>query len=344
MFEKKIIVVTGATGTVGSSVVKHLIQYDPGEIRAFDNNESDIFLLGEKYRQTGIVTPYLGDVRDAYKLEQILDGADIVYHLAAYKHVNLAEYNPFDAVQTNILGVQNVIKAALKCRVKRVLFTSSDKAVNPTSVMGTTKLMGERLITAANIIHRTGETILASCRFGNILGSRGSVVPIFVEQIKGGGPVTVTDRRMTRFIMSIKEATELIINVLFQAKGGEVFIPKMPAIQITDLAKALIDLVAPQYGHDPEKIKITYIGAKPGEKMYEELMNQEESSRSMELDDMFVTLPAFRLIYRNVEYIYPDQVQSKVDKPYISASEQSMSIEALKDFLGTSGIFGGKVL
>jgi len=300
-------------------MVKHLIDYKPGEIRAFDNNESDVFLLGEKYRETGIVTPFLGDVRDVYKLEQVLEGADIVYHLAAFKHVNLAEYNPFDTVQTNILGVQNVIKAALKCRVKRVLFTSSDKAVNPTSVMGTTKLMGERLITAANIIRRTGETILASCRFGNILGSRGS-------------------------IMSISEATELIVNVLFQAKGGEVFIPKMPNIQITDLAKALIDLLAPEYGHDPEKIKITYIGTKPGEKMYEELMNQEETSRSIELHDMFVTLPAFRLMYRNVEYTYPDQVRSKVDKPYTSASERTMSLEGLKKFLETSGVFDGLVL
>jgi FlaA1/EpsC-like NDP-sugar epimerase len=338
MFKNKIIVVTGAAGTVGKEIVRVLIKYGPSEIRAFDNNESEIFLLGERYSNKGILTPYLGDVRDANKLEQVFQGADIVFHLAAHKHVFLAEYNPFDTVQTNANGVQNVIQAALKNKVKRVLFTSSDKAVNPTSVMGTTKLLGERLVTAANISSFTSDTILASSRFGNVLGSRGSVVPIFIEQIKKGGPVTITDERMTRFIMSIRQAAELVIKGALLAKGGEVFITKMPVIRIIDLAQVMIEVLAPRYGYDPAKIELKFIGAKPGEKMYEELMSQEETTRSIELEEMFVTLPAFRFMYRHVEHVYPGLVKDQVDKPYISQTETALSSEELKKFLLKSGI------
>jgi FlaA1/EpsC-like NDP-sugar epimerase len=338
MFRNKIIVVTGAAGTVGKEMVKVILEYGPAEIRAFDINESEIFMLGEKYSSEGILTPYLGDVRDVNKLEQVFQGADIIFHLAAHKHVFLAEYNPFDTVQTNANGVQNVIQAALKNKVKRVLFTSSDKAVNPTSVMGTTKLLGERLVTAANIINFKSDTILASSRFGNVIGSRGSVVPIFIEQIQKGGPVTVTDERMTRFIMSIKQAAELVIKGALLAKGGEVFITKMPVVRIMDLAKAMIELLAPKYGHDPDKIEIKLIGAKPGEKMYEELMSQEETTRSKELQEMFVTLPAFRFMYRHVEHVYPGLMSEQVAKPYNSEAEPTLSPEELKKFLRESGI------
>jgi FlaA1/EpsC-like NDP-sugar epimerase len=333
MFRNKIIVVTGAAGTVGSEIVKLLMEYRPSEIRAFDNNESEVFLLGQKYAHTGMVTTFLGDVRDQNKLEQVFQGADIVFHLAAHKHVYLAEYNPFDTVQTNINGVENVIRAVFRNKVKRVLFTSSDKAVNPTSVMGTTKLMGERLITAANLINFNGNTILASSRFGNVLGSRGSVVPIFIDQIKKGGPVTVTHEGMTRFIMSIREAAELVIKGAILAKGGEVFITKMPVVRIIDLAKAMIELLAPTYGYDPDQIEISLIGAKPGEKMYEELLSVEETYRSMELEDMFVALPAFRSIYRHIEHIYPGLVRERVERSYISKSEPAMSIEQIKESL-----------
>jgi len=338
MFKNKIIVVTGAAGTVGSEMIKILLEYSPSEIRTYDINESETFLLGEKYSNLGVITPYLGDVRDVNKLEQVFQGADIVFHLAAHKHVHLAEYNPFDTVQTNANGVQNVIQAALKNNVRRVLFTSSDKAVNPTSVMGTTKLLGERLVTAANVINFKSDTILASSRFGNVLGSRGSVVPIFIEQIKKGGPVTVTDERMTRFIMSIRQAAELVIQAALLAKGGEVFITKMPVIRIMDLARVMIELLSPKYGHDPDEIDLKLIGAKPGEKMYEELMSQEETARSMELEEMFVTLPAFRFMYRHVEHVYPGLVKEQVDKPYNSETEPALAPEKLKEFLCESGI------
>jgi FlaA1/EpsC-like NDP-sugar epimerase len=241
-------------------------------------------------------------------------------------------------VQTNILGVNNVIEAAKQSGVECVIFTSSDKAVNPTNVMGTTKLMGERLMTAANCAGKDHGTIYASTRFGNVLGSRGSVIPIFQEQIHKGGPVTLTDRKMTRFIMSIKEATQLVIDSSRLAKGGEVFVTKMPVIRIEDLAQVMINQLAPVYGHKPEDIEITTIGAKPGEKLYEELMNDEETGRTLELQKYFAVLPSYRSLYREIEYTYSDLISSTVDNPYHSGNEPVLSQAELSDFLTRNGL------
>lgn len=338
-FKNQTIVVTGAAGTVGSELVDLLLrEHHPAEIRILDNNESAVFLQNERYGSSGRVTAFLGDVRDRDKLEQVFAGAHTVFHLAAHKHVYLAEYNSFDTVQTNIHGVQNVIHAAHRVCVARVLFTSSDKAVNPTSVMGTTKLLGEKLITAANIVGSHGSTVLASVRFGNVLGSRGSVVPIFAKQLCEGQAMTITDKRMTRFIMSVSEAAALVIRAVMLARGGEVFITKMPVVRITDLAQAMIELLAPCYGRNPADVKISYIGSKPGEKLYEELMSDEETHRSQELEDMFVTLPAHRFMYKHVDHVYPHLVRTGVDRAYNSSSEERMSVSQIKDFLTSSGV------
>ena len=262
-----------------------------------------------------------------------MKGIDVVFHAAAFKHVILCERSPFEAVQTNILGVQNIIQAAIQNRVKRVIFTSSDKAVNPTNVMGTSKLMGERLMTAANSNMREEGTILASTRFGNVLGSRGSVIPIFREQIKKGGPITLTDPDMTRFIMSISQAVQLVIDSSFQARGGEVFVTKMPVIRIKDLAEIMIDELAPAYGHEPEKITTKIIGTKPGEKMYEELMSHEETRRAWELPRYFVVQPAFTHIYYDIVYDYSQIITREVTNPYHSGNENPLSKKELTDFL-----------
>jgi FlaA1/EpsC-like NDP-sugar epimerase len=231
-----------------------------------------------------------------------------------------------------------VIEAAKQCGVERVIFTSSDKAVNPTNVMGTTKLMGERIMTAANCAGKGHETVFASTRFGNVLGSRGSVIPIFREQIRKGGPVTLTDRNMTRFIMSIKEATNLVIDSSTFAKGGEIFVTKMPVIRIEDLAQVMIDQLAPAYGHKPENIEITTIGVKPGEKLYEELMSDEETGRTWELEKYFAVLPSYRSLYREIDYQYPDAISKTVDNPYHSANEPALSRVELADFLKKNGL------
>ena len=220
-FTGKKILVTGACGTVGSVLFGQLVEYaKDAEITGIDNNESELFLLQQKYVDSANVNFFLADVRDKARLSQNMTGVDIVFHTAAFKHVVLCEQSPFEAVQTNIIGVQNLIAACIENNVKKVIFTSSDKAVNPTSVMGTSKLMGERLMTAANANSRVKGPVFASTRFGNVMGSRGSVIPIFKEQIRNGGPLTLTDATMTRFIMSIHEAVRLVMESASSCDGG----------------------------------------------------------------------------------------------------------------------------
>lgn len=333
-FSGKRVLVTGACGTVGNELVRQLLEeYQLAELVGVDNNETEIFFLEQRFSKKPNARFFLGDVRDRDKLSRKMANIDVVFHTAAFKHVILCERSPFEAVQTNIFGVQNVIYAACENNVERVIFTSSDKAVNPTNVMGTSKLMGERLMTAANSNGRDGGPIFASTRFGNVLGSRGSVIPIFREQIRRGGPVSLTDSQMTRFIMSIQEAVRLVIDSAFIANGGEVFITKMPVIRIRDLAEVMIHELAGRYGHDPRNIKIEIIGTKPGEKMYEELMSQEETRRAWELSKYFAVLPAFNSIYRSIDYHFDDVASNKVDNPYHSGNEIPLDKLQLVNFL-----------
>jgi FlaA1/EpsC-like NDP-sugar epimerase len=254
-FKNKRILVTGACGTIGKELVRQLTEeISVGEVIGLDNNESDLFFLEQRFQLYPQARFFLCDVRDREKLGRKMQGVDIVFHTAAFKHVILCERSPFEAVQTNILGVQNIINAAIDNQVEKVIFTSSDKAVNPTNVMGTSKLMGERLMTAANSNLRGNGPIFASTRFGNVLGSRGSVIPIFREQIKKGGPITLTDPEMTRYIMSISDAVRLVIDSATIARGGCVFVTKMPVIRIRDLAEVMVAELCEHYGHRPEDI------------------------------------------------------------------------------------------
>ncbi|MDX2510896.1 MAG: SDR family NAD(P)-dependent oxidoreductase [Desulfobacterales bacterium] len=339
---KKRILVTGACGTIGQELVTQLIEsHGVGELVALDNNESKLFLLEDQFSQHPQAGFFLADVRDRDKLSQQMRGIDLVFHTAAFKHVLACEKSPFEAVQTNILGVQNVIHAAMEQDVERVLFTSSDKAVNPTNVMGTSKLMGERLMTAANCNLRGQHgPIFSSTRFGHVLGSSGSVIPIFIKQIKKGGPITLTDPGMTRFIMSIKAAVQLVIDSAGYACGGEVFITKMPVIRIVDLARVMAKALAPIFGHDSDKIEIATIGVKPGEKMYEELLNEEETRRTWELERYFVTLPAFQNVYREIQYKYDNIVSKSVKSPYHSGNEPPLSEKELAAFLKHNNLLG----
>lgn len=339
-FNDKRVMVTGACGTVGSELVRQLLEdYQAEELIALDNNESGLFLMEQRFSKHSEAHFFLADIRDGSKLSRIMNGIDVIFHAAAFKHVILCERSPFEAVQTNIIGVRNIIKAAIENKVRKVIFTSSDKAVNPTNVMGTSKLMGERLMTAANSNLRDDGSIFASTRFGNVLGSRGSVVPIFREQIRNGGPITLTDPNMTRFIMSIKEAVQLVIDSAAFARGGEVFVTKMPVIRIEDLAEVMIEELAPRWGHNSGDLCIKVIGKKPGEKMYEELLSGEETRRAWELGRYFVILPAFTSPYRNVDYRYQDLRSKMVVNPYHSAIEKPLTKEALRAFLKANNLF-----
>ena len=343
----KTVLVTGAAGTIGREIVRQVIEAGAAEVRALDHNESELFFLnetyGRAYRHPSAFAcrfrPYIGDIRDPERLSQLMGGVDIVFHAAALKHVVLCEESPFDAVRTNVIGTQNVIRSALQQDVKKVVFTSSDKAVNPTNVMGTSKLMGERLITAANSANVRPRTIFTSTRFGNVLGSRGSVVQIFYRQIAAGGPVTLTDARMTRFIMSITDAVRLVLRAAEIARGGEVFVTKMRVIRIADLARMMIDDLAERFGHRPQDIAIEEIGVKAGEKLYEELMTEEETSRSLELEEQFAVLPAFRDVYAQVNYDYPGAYEATIDYPYVSENVTAMPADEMRRYFADNRVY-----
>jgi FlaA1/EpsC-like NDP-sugar epimerase len=340
-FQEKRILVTGACGTIGSELVRQLLTnpaFSPLEVVGVDNNESQLFFLDQRYLHDTRAHFFIADIRDKQEMIRRISGIDIIFHCAALKHVIVCERSPAQATQTNILGVENVIAAAQANNVERVIFTSSDKAVNPTNVMGTSKLMGERLMTAANSNKRFNGPIFASTRFGNVLGSNGSVIPIFHNQIAKGGPVTLTHREMTRFVMSIEQSVRLVLDTAVLCRGGEVFITKMPVIRVEDLAMAMIAELAPIYGQKAKDITITEIGAKPGEKLYEELMSEEETRRAMELKRYFIVLPAFRGIYHDIHYDYPDQLERRVLKPYVSATENPLSVHEITQLLKDYGL------
>jgi len=342
MFEDQKLLLTGGCGTVGRELLRQLTsEYNIKNLVVLDNNESALFALMEEFRDRNDISFYLCDVRDLDALQTRFRNIDLVIHTAAYKHVILCEQSPGEAIQTNILGVNNIIRSAIDNGVKKVVFTSSDKAVNPTSVMGASKLMGERLFSAANA--HSHETVFSSTRFGNVLGSHGSVIPLFHEQIKNGGPVTLTDERMTRFIMSIRQSVNLVINSIGLARGGEVFVTKMPAISIKTLAEVMIEVLAPRYGFRPEDIEISVIGSKPGEKLYEELMTSEETRRTIELEDYFVVKPALLSNFKKIDYSYLGVASETVPTAYDSSREKLMTHHELLSFLEQHGLLANAI-
>lgn len=328
----KNVFVTGVCGTIGRQLLATLCDLDVASIVGIDTNETELFFLREQLRHDPRVQLFLCDIRLTDQISRRMSGSEIVLHTAAYKHVDMCERSPHEAILTNVLGTQNVISAAIENGVRRTIFTSSDKAVNPTSVMGTSKLMGERLMSAANAQTRDDSQVFASIRFGNVLGSRGSVVPLFESQIAVGGPVTLTDRRMTRFIMSVQDAAKLVMDAVFLARGGEVIVTKMDVLRIEDLAAVMIEERAPSFGFDPQRIDTVVIGTKPGEKMYEELTNEEEVRRTFDSANYLVVKPAFSAngLDRFEDW---EREAKQVENAYNSASAPAMNQEAIRALL-----------
>lgn len=286
-YKDKVVLVTGGAGSIGSELVRKLLKLEPTVVRILDNNETSLFDLEHELQSKKIRT-FVGDVRDKERLKRAVEDVDIIFHAAALKHVPLCEYNPFEAVKTNVIGTQNLMDIALYEEVEKVILISTDKVVNPMNVVGATKLLAERLTISANYYKGKKKTAFSCVRFGNVLDSRGSVVPLFKKQIEKGGPVTVTDPEMTRFVMSIPKAVELILKAVKMTKGGEIFILKMPALRIVDLAETMIEELATKYGYKPEEIKIKIIGKRSGEKLYEELMTEDEAKYAIEKDELYV--------------------------------------------------------
>ena len=333
IFVNSRVAVTGAGGTVGTELCRQLLDIGVKEIRALDNSESAIWDLENELGERSLHC-YLADICNEKHMERYFKDIDYVFHAAALKHVPFCETNPGAAVETNIKGCESVINAALATGVKKVLFTSSDKAVNPTNVMGTTKLMGERIFTAANNLHiRDDSTIFSSTRFGNVALSNGSVIPRFMSQIKDGKPITLTDRDMTRFMMSIEHAVSLVIKSMEMMSGGEVFVTPMPVVRIEDIAELLIE----DFGDAGPEIICT--GIRPGEKLYEELVTAEEVPRTYDYKGLFVVLPAFRNIYGKISYEKYQDSGKMLTKEYNSDVEPALSLSEIRDFMRDIGFY-----
>lgn len=297
----KTVFVTGGVGSIGSELVRRLLDYSPRQIRIFDNNELGLFEAMAVYQNEPRVRFLLGDVRDRERVNWALRDVDTVFHTAALKHVALNEYSPFESVKTNVIGTQNLLQAALNTQVTTFINISTDKAANPTSTMGASKLLAERLTVGAAYYQGKSKTVFASVRFGNVLNSSGSVIPIFLQQIKTGGPVTITDKHMVRYFMTIPDAVGLILKAADIARGGEIFILKMPSLKIIDLANVIIRVLA------KKAVKIKLIGKRPGEKLYEKIVTRTEASQALELPDMYV-LP--------LTIDYPTTAEDVVEKSY----------------------------
>ena len=285
MLNGKTILVTGGTGSFGNAFTQYVLDhYTPKKIIIYSRDEYKQFIMANKFRKyKDTLRFFIGDVRDKERLYRAFDGVDYVVHAAALKQVPACEYNPMEAVKTNIDGAMNIVDAALDCGVKRVVALSTDKAVNPTNIMGASKRLCEMVI---QMIGKHSTTEFAAVRFGNVLGSNGSVIPLFRRQIEHGGPVTVTHPDIIRYFMTIPEAVSLVLEAGAYAKNGQIFVLNMgDPVRIADLAKNMIRLS----GYEPGvEIEIKYIGLRPGEKLYEELLMNEEGMQTTENSRIFI--------------------------------------------------------
>lgn len=283
------ILISGGSGSIGLELAKTLINFKPRKLCLFSNDENGLFEARTLLREHSEIVYILGDVRDTQSLDRAFEGCDLVFHAAALKHVTFCEENPYEAISTNIIGTQNMINSAIKHNIQKFVFISTDKAVNPISTMGATKLLGEKLVTSASKL--VNKPVFSIVRFGNVLTSRGSVVLIFERQVKEGKPITITDPEMTRFVMLPSDAAKLVLHAAELAKTGEIFVLKMKAVKIRDLAEACREFFAKFYNKELEAIKTVEIGSNPGEKMYEELMTSYEATNVVETEHFYIINP-----------------------------------------------------
>lgn len=301
LIEGKNILVTGGTGSIGSEIVRNLLTYNPKVIRILSNSENELFNLQEELGSWWRKTRYLvGDVRDKDRLLKAMKDIDYVFHAAALKHVPICDYNPLDAILTNVIGTNNVIDAAVNSNVKKLINISTDKAVNPVNTMGACKLLGEKLVSATSRFSQ--KTIMYSVRFGNVLGSRGSIIPTIKEKILKNESIPITDENMTRFIMTIPDAVKLVMQTMLYGKGGEIFVLKMRKVKIIDLIKVTAEYFCNKYNRNSHQIKIAPIGKRIGEKLSESLLTPEEIEYAYENGDLILIPPHPDLTKEEFQY------------------------------------------
>ena len=300
MFKGKTLLITGGTGSFGNAVLNRFLDTDIGEIRIFSRDEKKQDDMRHLYRNPKIKY-YIGDVRSIQSLKDAMHGVDYIFHAAALKQVPSCEFFPMEAVRTNVIGTDNMLTAAIEAGVKKVICLSTDKAAYPINAMGTSKAMMEKVFVAKSRTVDPDKTTICGTRYGNVMCSRGSVIPLFIEQIKAGGPLTVTEPKMTRFIMSLEEAVELVLFAFEHANAGDIMVQKAPACTIEVLAQAVKELF-----HANNEVKI--IGIRHGEKMYETLLTNEECARATDLGN-FYRVPA-------------DQRDLNYDKYFIEGNEK----------------------
>ena len=314
------VLITGGTGSFGSRVAARMIELGPREIRIFSRDEKKQWEMRNAHPQFRY---FIGDIRDAHSLSHALKGADVVFHAAALKQVPSCEVFPWEAVQTNIQGTQNLCRATADAGVKTVVALSTDKAVKPVNAMGISKAMMEKIVCSQNQFPR--ETVFCCVRYGNVMGSRGSVIPLFRKLIAEGKPLTITVPEMTRFLLTLDQSVDLVFRAMTTAKGGEIFVKRAPACTVLDLAKALAAKHSPLGSSHP--IQIT--GSRPGEKLHEVLVNEYEMQRVSEADGYFVIHP---------EYSAPPSSTRSFGEEYTSANTTQLSeIEDICDLLGQVG-------
>lgn len=306
-FKGKTILVTGGTGSIGSEIVRQLLNFNPRSIRVFARHEdrhytlmSDLGYGHDNDRLRFIV----GDIRDKDRLRMAMEGVDTVFHAAALKQVEMCEYNPFEVVKTNIVGTQNVIDVARDLNIGKVVGISTDKVAEPEGILGVSKLMAEKLFLSSFYYKGNKKTKFACVRFGNVLGSRGSILPLFKKQIKNNGELFLTNPKMTRFVMTIPQAASLVLSATNLMRGQEVFVLKMPAVRLSDLAKAAVKHYAPILGKKTSEVKIKIIGKRAGEKTHEKLLADYELPRALETKDMYILTPHETVAYSDYKEKY----------------------------------------
>ncbi len=318
MLKDKTILVTGGTGSFGKKFINRVLKEDVKKVIVFSRDELKQYEMAQGVTDSR-VRFFIGDVRDTDRLYRAFNGVDIVIHAAAMKHVGACEYNPFEAVKTNIHGAQNVIEAAIDCGVERVIALSTDKAAAPINLYGATKLASDKLFVAANSYVGDKKTRFAVVRYGNVVGSRGSVIPFFRKMKETGRRLPVTDERMTRFWITLDEGVQFVLDSLRRMRGGEIFIPKIPSMNIIDLAKAV----------SPEA-KIEVVGIRPGEKLHEVMITEDDARHTVEFDQYYVITPQFPWWGRKVEA----GKQVKEDFVYSSkTNDHWLTVEQLREMI-----------